>query len=196
MLNVGEFFEFLGAMRFDLVSVYKTIENAADIDLDATKTNFEIKQDLQRVVDTHLPKTERFGVFIVEEHKNYRLPSFMDGSSEFGQVHNLVRRVDVYGLGEKLNDSTFAWQDRMLRWQDVTRSDCSCQVALDHNIIHKIAYRPDAYALGAISDIWSKVFSALDSSKDRERRAVIREQVLLAILEVNKELNRLTWEDL
>lgn len=197
MADIADYFKYLGGLRHELVVLLHSIEDAGwDFQSDETRPNWLLKKDTEQIINNYQPQTAQFGVFVVEKHTNCRLPKSLEDEGDFEELLNMEETLDVYGLGKKLYASNFTWTTYMVDYQNVDSSNCNCSLHLDHCIIREIVHTPDAIGVKAQSDIWGKIYSVKDRCKNRERRAVIREQLLLAILAINKELHRLIWDGL
>lgn len=197
MADIADYFKYLGGLRHELVVLLQSIEDAGwDFQSDETRPNWLLKKDIEQIINNYQPQTAQFGVFVVEKHTNCRLPKGLEEEGGFEELLNMEETLDVYGLGKKLYAPDFTWTTYIVNHQNVDSLDCNCSLNLDHCIIREIVHNPDAIGVKAQSDIWGKIYSVKDRCKDRERRAAIREQLLLAILGINKELHRLIWDGL
>jgi len=185
------YLQYLANLREELIAIHNAIENACeDIAFDRSKSNWQIGRELQAIIDNYLPQAARFGLYVIEQHKNYQIPDGIELTQEMIKVASSCLVFDAYGLKIEMNDDRFIWTKKDYSWE-LAGADCnSCEYPLKHNVIKEflILKGSNEKICGALCDIWDFIERAKTRSSGKSPRSAIRENLLLSILKINNEI--------
>ncbi len=185
------YFQYLALLREELIALQDSIEDACEyIEFDKTKSNWQIANDLQGVIDKYLPNAASFGLYVIEQHKNYQIPEGIELTPDLKKIASTCSLYDAYGLDIKLNDERFIWPGKDYSW-GLADYDCkNCKFPLKHSVIKEFIFEKDfdISMCETLSGIFDLIERAKSRSSERSPRSGIREQLLLAILKLNNEI--------
>ena len=185
------YFQYLAELREELMALHASIDDACeDITIDTSKPNWQISKDLQTIIDTYLVKASNFGLYIIEKHQNYKFFSRIELTPEMLKIESSCHLYDMYDLNIKAKDERFIWVDRMYSFTSSDGNCNNCKYPLKHDVIKEYLFLKgsDQRVCKSLQGIWNCIGNAKSKSIDRSTRSGIREQLLLAILEINNEL--------
>lgn len=167
-------------LRADLIEILSGVRNANPyLFFDNTKSNWQIKRDLELTLSSKLDEAKKFGIEIF-----YRYIS----------CSNKRHRDYVY---IDCNGKRFFENDMKLRYEHISTFDyerkviaCPCSrnnksEINDRQVLIGFKLGEFSQEKSDVVDVLTYISSAVDCSGDKKPRSGIREQLLLAILVLN-----------
>ena len=172
------------SLRKDILSNIGEIRNSWGYFYDVTTPNSSIRRDLQNLFEKYLSEFKQYGFHIVHKHYDCGSPHH---DNEENEEHGF-RYNDEDSEILRLEGVSYQHIDQFDQKKEQCICPCSAQNSItNHTVIKEIYIENDANrkTCEAIQKILGNLNYAISKTGDKQPRSAIRENLLLAILNIN-----------
>jgi hypothetical protein len=176
-----EIFKFYSSLRASLIKTITDIQDSGHLLFDNTKSNTEIRYELNNILNKYLKAASNFGYYIVEYHFPCKNPS-----------HNLTIKKIMQGIDIDIKDSRYVKFDYEI-YNKTYKYNCACgfeQYPNAHDVVG-YTYIDSTFPkinFDSMEYIFAEIYNAIECAGDKKPRSAIRERILSAILAINDEI--------